>query len=280
MTLDTLTGQLHLALPDIRGMGSMAFDPIWSQKMHIPSNYELILVQKGRLNLVTHQGQFTAHPNQILLIPPQTEHRDEFNLEQGLEVFIIFYQWSCSQAYYRLVNNNRLAALHYTPSADILARFQLLRNRLNTISPADQLALRVQLLDILTSLLADVQQLEQPAETQETSAHRCRRLMQRACDYLSRHFNECVALDDIADALNISPYYLSHIFSEQSGFSLFAYLTSLRLEKACAMLRDPANKVSQVAQAVGYDNANYFAKVFKKHYGCSPSQYARRRSSD
>jgi AraC-like DNA-binding protein len=78
-----------------------------------------------------------------------------------------------------------------------------------------------------------------------------------------------------ASALNRA-YYLSHVFSEESDFSLFHYLTLLRLDRAKLHLREGRLNVAEVAAAVGYDNANHFSKLFRRHVGCAPREYAAR----
>ena len=97
--------------------------------------------------------------------------------------------------------------------------------------------------------------------------------MQQARCYLQNHFTGPVCLDDIARALDISSYYLSRIFSEEHDFSLFTYLTALRMERARELLQTGHCNVSEAARAVGYENSNYFSKVFHKHFGRPPSEY-------
>ena len=67
-----------------------------------------------------------------------------------------------------------------------------------------------------------------------------------------------MTLDGIARALNVSPFHLSHVFSEESFYPLFKYLSRLRMEKARALLAGGRLNVSEVARAVGYDDCNYF----------------------
>jgi AraC-like DNA-binding protein len=64
------------------------------------------------------------------------------------------------------------------------------------------------------------------------------------------------------------------------GMSLFACLTMLRMNKARDLLLKGNRKVSAVARAVGYENSNYFAKVFRKYFGQSPSDVAASAGSD
>jgi AraC-like DNA-binding protein len=94
--------------------------------------------------------------------------------------------------------------------------------------------------------------------------------MLQARQYLEAHFAEPLSLEGIAAALGVSAYYLSHVFSEENDFTLFASLTHLRMEKARALLQDGQMTVAEVARAVGYDNSNYFSKAFRRHFGVAP----------
>jgi len=71
----------------------------------------------------------------------------------------------------------------------------------------------------------------------------------------------------------VSPFHLSRMFSQESDFSLFEYLSEVRINEAKKLLRDGRLLVSEVAERTGYDNGNYFAKVFRRKVGCSPGKY-------
>ena len=99
-------------------------------------------------------------------------------------------------------------------------------------------------------------------------------LIQEVKNYIQRNFQQQITLEDLAQALGISQYHLSRIFNAESGFSLPEYLTSVRMEKAKILLGEGQKNISQVAYAVGYEDSSYFAKVFRKYFGCSPSASA------
>lgn len=87
--------------------------------------------------------------------------------------------------------------------------------------------------------------------------------------------NEDFSLDDVAAKLFISPNYLRMIFKQKTGRSFVEYLTELRMKKAAELLVSPALKVQQVSEEVGYDNQQYFAMCFRRHFGCTPTEYRR-----
>ena len=80
-------------------------------------------------------------------------------------------------------------------------------------------------------------------------------------------------LDELAEQMNISKAYLCTLFKQSTGQTIMDYLSKLRIYKAADLLRDPKNKVNEVGDMVGYSDPGYFTRIFKKHFGISPSQY-------
>jgi len=91
--------------------------------------------------------------------------------------------------------------------------------------------------------------------------------------YLEEHFAEKISLDQIAEELYLSPFYISKLFKAKMGESPIHYLIRIRLEQAKIMLENEEKLgISQVAKRVGYDDAYHFSKLFKKMYGVAPSK--------
>ncbi len=102
---------------------------------------------------------------------------------------------------------------------------------------------------------------------------RHQRLIMRATQYMQEHFNQALSLEDLARVVYLSPFYFSHIFKEEMGMTFIEYLTSLRINEAKRLLRDTLLAVGTIAEQVGYNDVNYFSRVFKKVVGMTPSQF-------
>ena len=98
-------------------------------------------------------------------------------------------------------------------------------------------------------------------------------LIGEVIEYLRQHYREGISLNTLAREFFITPPYLSRRFREKTGLTFVEYLEELRLEKAEAYLLASDAKITGIAGQVGYLDPNYFAKVFKKKYGLSPSDY-------
>ena len=83
------------------------------------------------------------------------------------------------------------------------------------------------------------------------------------------------SMSTIASALGVSVSHMSRTFKRGTGQTFESYLTTKRVELAKRLLLDPLHNVSHVAQRCGFVDASYFARVFRKIVGCSPTEYCR-----
>ena len=106
-----------------------------------------------------------------------------------------------------------------------------------------------------------------------------RGLLKQAVSYVDRHFtDEDLSLNRVAREVNISPNYLSAVFSQELGSTFTEYVTSKRMELARELLRTTDQRSGEVAASVGYRDPHYFSFLFKKTQGCTPRDYRGRRS--
>lgn len=92
-------------------------------------------------------------------------------------------------------------------------------------------------------------------------------------DYVRTHYQQEVSMQDAACALNYSEQYFCKLFKQQFGQNFTSYLTAYRMERARELLAQPMVNIKDVGLRVGYSDANYFAKVFRRFTGKSPSEY-------
>ncbi len=91
-------------------------------------------------------------------------------------------------------------------------------------------------------------------------------------NYINEHLNEEISLEQLAQLVNYSQYYVCRLFKQMTNKTLINYIQEKRVEQAACLLRQnvPVNKV---AEGVGFNNYSYFYKTFKKLKGCGPAEY-------
>jgi two-component system response regulator YesN len=99
------------------------------------------------------------------------------------------------------------------------------------------------------------------------------RNVQTIHEYICRHFQEDISLSTLSEQFHFSPQYIAKKFKELYNTTVMTFLIDLRMEKATSFLIHTDMSVSQVANAVGYSDENYFGKVFRKQNGLSPLQF-------
>lgn len=92
----------------------------------------------------------------------------------------------------------------------------------------------------------------------------------RVKSLLRENFMEPLSLEEIARRVGCSQYYLSRIFSSETGQTISAYLQNLKLERAATLLQEGRLNVTEVAMDVGYSSLSHFSQVFRARYGCCP----------
>lgn len=98
-------------------------------------------------------------------------------------------------------------------------------------------------------------------------------VVEQVVSYFEDHYAEKVSLDQIAENMYLSPFYVSRIFKLETGDAPIRHLINIRLEKAKELLENGwEGSIQEVASRVGYDDAYHFSKLFKKRYGISPSK--------
>lgn len=103
-----------------------------------------------------------------------------------------------------------------------------------------------------------------------------RNLIQPSLTYIENHLDEKITLTKMAALCHVSPSYYSKLFASQKAGSLSAYVNRLKVERAKKRLRQTEMSVGHIGRELGFDDAGYFIKVFKKEVGMTPLAYRQR----
>ncbi|WP_438447294.1 helix-turn-helix domain-containing protein [Gorillibacterium sp. sgz5001074] len=98
-------------------------------------------------------------------------------------------------------------------------------------------------------------------------------LVQTMIRYMQEHLSENIGLQDVADQVNLGISSVSNIFKEETGSTVYDYLTGLRIDRACELLMNTPLKLAEIAQQVGYTNENSFIRAFRKIKSVTPGKF-------
>jgi two-component system response regulator YesN len=97
--------------------------------------------------------------------------------------------------------------------------------------------------------------------------------IKKALALINEDYGANLTMESIADRIYLNASYFSDLFRREMGKTFTEYLGELRIDKARELLKNPDLKMNEIALLTGFIDPNYFAKVFKKYVGLTPSQY-------
>jgi len=96
----------------------------------------------------------------------------------------------------------------------------------------------------------------------------------KAIGFIRKNYHDKdISLQKVAAEVSLSHYYFSHIFKNELKITFIEYLTKIKMEAAAKLLKNKNLNINQIAYAVGYQDPNYFSKVFKRYMKTSPIDY-------
>lgn len=269
----------QFGLPRVNSMGTSIFDPIWREKEHAGRHTELLHIIAGSFDMVMPDCTIHGQAGDTVLTPANTPHRDVFPPDTRFEVYLIHFDWQGEKELLRRFTPAQLAHVSPAGKAQLASEFRAMYQIFQQHTAWSNELTSLKLLQILIMLCSEADAAQQSPQPDTAGQARRRQIMDQARALIQKHYHEPLSLDDIAEALHISPYHLSHVFSAESGFTLSSYLTSIRMQRAAELLRTAKLSVSEIAVAVGYRDPQYFSRVFRSNFGTSPSAYRTQASS-
>ena len=257
-----------LVQPELIYTGLLEDAPNWFNIQHSHDFCEILYVAGGAGEAILEGKKFRLAPGDLVVVNPGTLHEERSDAKAPLRlIFLAIRDFAVpglpagclSQEKYRV-----LSCGEYRYKMDIYLR-ELLQETSSQIEFYQEISQ-----GLVSALLVLVMRLIRINPGDEAAlSPECLKIK----EYLDQNFTSPITLDSLSETVYISKHYLSHLFKEQTGVSPIKYLTSKRMEKACELLAETEQPVSEISKAVGYENPLYFSQVFKRVYGISPVKY-------
>ncbi len=135
-----------------------------------------------------------------------------------------------------------------------------------------ELSVQANLIHIASHLLRYYQRKVLPVNHNQQNVDQLR----SALAYLEAHYQENITLDFLADIAAMSPQHFCRLFKKLTGRRPMDYINLLRVNKAASLLNDQKLNISEIAAEVGFNDTNYFSRVFKKYQAMSPTQFQKK----
>ncbi|MBE6655507.1 MAG: helix-turn-helix transcriptional regulator [Ruminococcaceae bacterium] len=102
-------------------------------------------------------------------------------------------------------------------------------------------------------------------------------VMKNIIHFCYENYDTDISLQTISDKLHISRYYISHLFNRKLHIGFNDYINSLRISRACEMLKLDDTPITEIAYSVGYNFIRTFNRCFQEIVGMTPKEYRRKK---
>lgn len=171
---------------------------------------------------------------------------------------------------------NKFASEHLSPvfRPHALNSYEMLLTELQELTAMENSATELRISEKLTALLAQITADCEATENSKILPQKSLVLVDIKA-YLDEHFREKITLDALARKFYIDKYYLTRRFKQYYGTTVNAYLQHLKINHAKHLLRFAELSIEEIAAECGVEDANYFARLFKKIEGTAPGEFRR-----
>ena len=228
-------------------------------------NLELLYFLEGRAAVTSNDQRIEASAGQIAVI--NANHIHAITAITPIRYIVLIVDRS-----FCLANHFDTNAVRFRPlvrDGEIAALLDRLTEEYREEGAHRIPLIRARVLTVLALLMSRYREEEgAPAYNSNLLAS-----IKRALGYIHAEYRNPMTLEGLAVTAGISKYYLAREFRRLTGMTVVGYLNSLRCEKAKPLLSEGGESIEEVARAVGFSGATYFARVFKESVGMLPSEY-------
>lgn len=237
-------------------------------------DYQLLYIASGKAHFFFNgKEQIISEGNIILYRPDEPQKYFYCNIDKT-EVYWVHFTGSEVESFLSRYELTPMKNVFYTgTSPDYLQLYRRMIQELQLCRPDYEELLSLTLHHIFLVIHRHLKEGRKTGSDIQTE-------IERATHFFNEHYNTSICIEEYAKARHISPCWFIRSFKQVVKMTPMQYILSLRMMNARSFLENTAYNISEIAEAVGYDNPLYFSRLFHKHTGLSPSEYRKLRTED
>lgn len=253
---------------------------IMHNDFHVHNTYEIYFFLQGDVNYFVEQSSYKLQKGNLLIFNNQEIHKAVSLSDAPYERVVIHFDSQiikplCTEKtdllkcfHNHQIGNNNIILLDETMTNHFLSTaLQLINNLENDAYGSDVLPLTylVQLLVMINHLFHN---------TKQTMTSILSPKILPILQYIDTHLAENLSLDSLSKVVSLDKYYLSHLFKQNTGSTIYQYILAKRIALSKQLLVQ-GKSVTQVCELSGFNDYSNFIRTFRKSCGTSPGNFTR-----
>ena len=255
-------------------------------RCHWHEKIEFLFFTKGEALIKCNSLEISAKKGDLIVINSNELHQ-AYCVSPSTEYYCIIFDTSlfqsrhvdtCETKYINPISQNRILFKNKIANSKEISK--LIHEFVKEFEAKEigyEMAVKATLYQLLVLLLRNHVQLVLTSKEYDARMRNLVRL-NGILEYIENNYGEKITLDQLCSIANISRFYFCRLFKSITGKSLGEYLNQLRINKAEALLKNGEVNITEAAISCGFDDINYFSRMFKKYKYESPSSVLRRKA--
>lgn len=250
---------------------------------HWHNHMEIIYAQKGSSDVYVNGVLYSCSQKDFVIIPPTNLHSIQSKNSKYIAIVIGDTLLSCLENDYHLnsllspfLSGNMFSPIHVTVENSNYSNLQTILKSFiyeeNTKNLCHEAIIKIELCRFFVILLRNFSNVFQLGETYQISSTQ---MIKTTLNYISTHYHKKISLLDMSKLNNISIQHFCRLFKSYTGKTFMEYLTFYRLDQAYKLLTATSLPITRIPELTGFCNSNYFSRIYKIHFGHTPS-YSRK----
>ncbi|SFM13508.1 AraC family transcriptional regulator [Marinobacter zhejiangensis] len=225
----------------------------------------LIYCTDGRAFLNIEGSPYTAEAGDLVLLPAGVSHRYTADPDNPWTIHWVHYTGPLAEAFHRYMGfSDSVRVLHLGQQPRVLVDFNGLLSVQQTGFRSKGLVHAAnRLRQLLTAIPLTLDASRNAQQTDLDTIH----------NFMREHLEERITLEQLAELVGLSAAHFATRYRAQTGTTPIQHFLHLKVERACQLLDTSNQSFAQISASLGYDDAYYFSRLFKKVMGQSPSHY-------
>lgn len=251
---------------------------------HWHNEFEFIYMSKGQAVFTVDDDAFPVKAGECVFVNSGQIHSGISQTKDSAYFSVVFSKElltnsfdACQKYFDGIIMNNYKIPVHFKPEipahGEVVTGLKAVIKELADKNFAYELTVKSRLFSIFSALFRN--DLYTQAAGIQKKSFRSKRYdaMKKILGYIYQNYNKKIRLEDVSESVNLTPQYLCKFFKKITGTNIVDYINHYRIETAITLLKVSNLRITDIALECGFDNINYFNRVFKKQTGCTPTEF-------
>ena len=233
-------------------------------------DYQLLYIAEGKAHFYFDGKEKVIHKgNMILFRPGETQMYYYYATEKPEAYWVHFTGYDVNRIldYYQMPKGENVFFTGTSPDYQWLFRQMIQELQLRRVNYDDLLNMMLRHIFLM---------INRYLKEGQTASSDVINEIEKATHYFNENYNKQIKIEEYAEKCHMSACWFINNFKKITKVTPMQYIVSLRITNAINLIENTDYNITEIANAVGYDNSLYFSRLFHKHTGMSPSEYKKK----